>query len=107
MFGGDLYRLGSPFGNSFYGLMYVSEDKSRAVVFTYCIRFEPRTVGGKTFRLKGLDPDRNYKVKEQNVDQSSWWGDGASFDGTFLMEGGFNPVLPRLYSSAVFVLEAE
>ena len=107
VFGGDLYRLGSPFGNSFYGLMYVSEDKSRAVVFTYCIRFEPRTVGGKTFRLKGLDPDRNYKVKEQNVDQPSWWGDGASFDGTFLMEGGFNPVLPRLYSSAVFVLEAE
>ena len=107
VFGGDVYRLASPYDGSYYGLMYVSEDRSRAVVFTYCIHFEPRTVGGKTFRLQGLDPDRTYKVVEQNVDSSCWWGNGGTFTGSFLMGGGFNPTLPQLYSSAVFLLEAQ
>lgn len=106
VFTGDLYRLASPYDGSYYGLMYVSPDRSRAVVFTYCLHYEPRTVGGKQFRLQGLDPERSYQVAEQNVDSSCWWGDGASFTGDFLMGGGFNPQLPRLYSSAVFVLEA-
>ena len=107
VFQGDLYRLAAPQDGSFYGLMYVSEDRSRAVVFTYCIHYEPRNVGGKTFRLQGLDPERRYKVTEQNVDASCWWGNGGSFEGRFLMNGGFNPLLPQLYSSAVFILEAE
>ncbi len=106
VFTGDLYRLASPYDGSYYGLMYVSPDRSRAVVFTYCLHFEPRTVGGKVFRLQGLDPDRTYQVTEQNVDKSCWWGDGQAFTGDFLMGGGFNPHLPRLYSSGVFVLEA-
>ena len=106
VFGGDLYRIVSPYDGSYYGVMYVSEDQARAVVFTYCLRFEPRSVGGKTFRLQGLDPARTYKVKELNVDESCWWGSGSSFSGDFLMGGGFKPLLPRLYSSAVFVLEA-
>ena len=107
VFGGDLYRIVSPYDGSYYGVMYVSEDQARAVVFTYCLRFEPRSVGGKTFRLQGLDPARTYKVKELNVDESCWWGSGSSFNGDFLMGGGFKPLLPRLYSSAVFVLEAD
>ena len=107
VFTGDLYRLASPYDGSYFGLMYVSEDQSRAVVYTWCTHFEPRTVGGKAFRLQGLDPARQYKVVEQNVDQSCWWGDGLSFSGDFLMAGGFNPILPRLYSSAIFVLEAQ
>ena len=107
VFSGDLYRFASPYDSNYYGVMYVSEDKSRAVVFTYCVAFEPRTVGGKVFRLQGLDPARKYKVVEQNVDASCWWGNGQSFTGSFLMGGAFNPRLPQLYSSAVFVLEAE
>jgi alpha-galactosidase len=87
--------------------MYVSPDKKRAVVYTYCIHFEPRTVGGKVFRLQGLDPAMNYKVVEQNVDRSCWWGNGQSFTGDFLMGGGFNPTLYGQYASAVFVLEAQ
>ena len=87
--------------------MYVSEDKSRAVVFTYCLDYEPRNVGGKAFRLQGLDPSRTYRVTEQNTDKSCWWGNGNHFTGDFLMGGAFNPRLPQIYSSAVFVLEAE
>ena len=104
---GDLYRLGTPEGNDFYGAMYVTPDKSRAVVFLYCIGFRQLACEGQPFRLKGLDPARKYRVTEQNVDSSCWWGDGSSFSGTFLQSGAFNPALPALYSSAVFLLESE
>ncbi len=107
VFSGDVYRLASPYDGSYYGLMYVSEDRSRAVVFTYCIHYEPRNVGGKSFKLQGLDPSRSYRVTEKNVARSCWWGNGQSFTGEFLASGAFNPVLSQLYSSAVFVLEAE
>ena len=107
VFTGDLYRLASPYESHYYGLMYVSQDKSRAVVFTYCLDYEPRTVGGKVFRLQGLDPSRSYRVVEQNTDSPSWWGHEKCFKGDFLMGGAFNPRLPRIYSSAVFVLQAQ
>ena len=107
VFSGDVYRLASPYDGSYYGLMYVSEDKSRAVVFTYCIHYEPRNVGGKSFKLQGLDPERTYRVTEQNVNRSCWWGNEKAFSGKFLASGSFNPVLSQMYSSAVFLLEAE
>ena len=107
VFTGDLYRLGTPYGNDFYGMMYVSPDKRKAVVYTYCLRFNALGGEGHPFKLKGLDPARRYKVTEQNVNRSCWWGNGGSFTGAFLESGAFNPSLPSLYSSAVFVLEAE
>ncbi len=107
VFQGDLYRLGSPFDGSYYGLLYVLPDKSKAVLFTYCIRFDAQGLEGHSFRLKGLDPAKRYKVTEQNVDHSCWWGNGDIFSGAFLQSGAFNPSMPALYSSAIFVLEAE
>ena len=104
---GDLYRLGTPWGNDFYGAMYVTPDKKHAVVYTYCIGFRQLACEGQPFRLKGLDPQKKYRVTEQNVDESCWWGNGGKFSGAFLASGAFNPKLPALYSSAVFVLEAE
>ena len=106
VFNGDLYRLGSPYDSDFYGLLYVLPDKSKAVVFTYCIGFDAQGLEGHSFRLKGLDPDKRYKVTEQNTDHSCWWGNGDIFSGAFLQSGAFNPSMPALYSSAVFVLEA-
>ena len=106
IFGGDLYRLASPEEGPWYALMYVSEDKSRAVVFTYSTAFQVRDTGGHPFRLQGLDPARKYQVTELNVDRSCWWGNGKSFTGSFLQNGGFNPVLQQKYSSAIFLLEA-
>jgi len=64
-------------------------------------------VEGHPFRLQGLDAERRYKVTELNVDRSCWWGDGGVWSGAFLESGAFNPVMGSLYSSAVFLLEAE
>ena len=107
VFTGDLYRLSSPYDSDYYALMYVSPDKSRAVVYTYCMRYQHRAGSQHSFRLDGLDPKRNYTVKELNVNRSCWWGDGDVFSGEFLQSGAFNPDLPQKYSSAVFYLEAK
>ena len=106
VFNGDLYRLSSPLDTDYYAFMYVSEDKSKAVVFEFCLRYQNRATGAHTLKLAGLDPKRSYKVTEQNVDTSCWWGNGKTFAGDFLMNGGFNPVLQQTNASAVFVLEA-
>ncbi|MBQ6199143.1 MAG: alpha-galactosidase [Bacteroidales bacterium] len=106
VFTGDLYRLSSPYDTDYYAFMYVSEDKSRAVVFEFCLRYQNRATGGHLLKLQGLDPSRKYLVTEQNVDNSCWWGNGERFSGDFLMNGGFNPVLNGSNASAVFVLEA-
>ena len=107
VFTGEQYRLASPLDGPFYALMYVSADRRRAVVFTYCLQYQNREVGGKAFLLKGLAPEHRYRVRELNVDKSCWWGDGGVFGGDFLRSGGFNPVLESSCSSAVFYLEAE
>ena len=107
VFTGDLYRLSSPYDSDYYALAYVAPDKSRAVVYTYCLRYQHRTGSQHPFRIDGLDPQRKYKVRELNVDRSCWWGDGQTFTGDFLGTGAFNPDLPQKYSSAVFYLEAE
>ena len=107
VFGGDLYRLASPCDGTLYSLMYVSPDKSRAVLFAYNLKYPNRAVGGRSIRLAGLDPTASYKVTELNVESSCWWGSGKSFKGDFLMSGGFNPTYYRLYDSSVFLIEAE
>ena len=107
VFTGDLYRLASPYDGDYYALMYVSPDKTRAVVYTYCLKYQNRSGSRHSFRLDGLDPERKYKVTELNVDRSCWWGDGQTFTGGFLQSGAFNPDLPQKYSSAVFYLEVQ
>ena len=107
VFTGDVYRLASPYDGDYYALMYVSQDRRRAVVFTYCLKYQNRAVGAHVFRMDGLDPARKYKVTELNVNRSSWWGSGQTHAGDFLMNGGFNPVLLKTFDSGVFYLEAD
>ena len=107
VFSGDLYRIASPYDpDGFYALMYVSKDRKRAVVFAYCIRYQSRTLVPK-FRLRGLDPDLNYRLSELNVSKSRFWGDGKILSGSILAGEGINPPLSKLYDSGIYYLEAE
>ena len=77
---GDLYRIGTPYDDTgYYGMMYVSKDKKKAVLFTYCIRYQSRTLIPK-FRLHGLDAKTRYTVREQNTDKKRFWFDGQMFE---------------------------
>ena len=121
---GDLYRLYSPYRNyaSPYGnkgnlasLMYVSEDKQKAVFYWYkleCFKDEhfPRV------KMQGLNPSKMYKVHELNrIDKDPLYCEGKSYSGQYLMDNGLE--VPYSYnvewakqtdwSSRVLYLEAE
>lgn len=103
---GDLYRIASPYDNQgYYSLSYVDKDKKRAVVYGYCISYRGRGLTPK-FKLRGLDPDKKYLLKEINklTKKSNFWGDGQIFSGQYLIEEGINPHLQKMYDSAVFSL---
>ena len=86
---GDIYRLVSPYdGHNMASLMYVSPEKSEAVFYwwkteTFYDDHLPRV------KMAGLDPDRNYKIRELNrIDRRPLPYEGLSFSGKFLMENG-------------------
>jgi len=102
---GDLYRINSPYdGTGYYSLAYVSKDKSKAVLFGFCINYQGRTLTPK-FRLNGIAPDKKYKLKELNVTKSKFWGEGEVFSGEYLINEGLNPQLQKVFDSGVFLLE--
>lgn len=109
---GDLYRLLSPYAGDpavYNGdraaLAYVSEDKSRAVVFAYQIK---KSITGNrvTLRLKGLEPGAQYVLKERNKGSYSRIAtyEGQQFSGEYLMTQGVSFDLYNDYESAVFEL---
>lgn len=90
---GDLYRLRSPYDTKEASLMYVKEEsgKQRAVVFAYLLsRLQADSTS--PIRLKGLKPDKRYKVTELNVDHSGkrTFLDGKEVGGDYLMGNGIS-----------------
>ncbi|GAB2699247.1 alpha-galactosidase [Paenibacillus thermoaerophilus] len=63
---GDFYRLLSPFEGNDTAWMFVSKDKSEAFVVYVSVLKEPNAPLGR-FRLKGLDPERNYRSDDDNA----------------------------------------
>jgi len=91
---GDLYRLVNPYENDIAALMYVNDDKSRAIVFNYLVN--NRYMSTATMRpvvFAGLDADKKYTVKELNVypGTRSWINSEKVYSGDFLMKVGINP----------------
>ena len=86
---GDIYRLLSPYDKKgLASLMYVSENKDKAVFFwwkTESFQNEhlPRV------KMAGLQPDRLYKVHELNrIDLKPLDCEGKSYSGEYLMSHG-------------------
>ena len=65
---GEQYRLASPYENPFASIMYVDDNRSNAVMFNYLHsnRWMERMTK-RPIRLKGLDVNKNYCVKEINL----------------------------------------
>lgn len=105
---GDLYRISSPYGDSGWSsAMYVSKDKKAAAFFAFSTKYQGETpyFGVK---LKGLDPNRLYKVVEMNKvgNRTDFWGDGKTFTGDYLMKSGVSLNIFRPFESCVLYLSA-
>lgn len=89
---GIQYRLVSPYENNHMAVNYVSKDGNKAVLFAYDIypRFSEKLMAVK---LKGLDPNKQYKVEEINLMpavNSRLAADGKVYSGDYLMKVGLN-----------------
>lgn len=86
-------------------LMYVSDDKSHAVVFVYGLNRQIGTELPTPLQLQGLAVDRRYKVEELNREKFEHTKlNGKSSSGDTLMTLGLPLRLQPEYDSAVFEL---
>ena len=101
---GDMFRLVNPHENDIAALMYVNQDKSKAVVFNYLVnnRFNI-TATERPVVFNGLDPNKKYTVKEINLypGVSSTLTADKVYSGDFLMKAGINPNVTLKRTSVV------
>ncbi len=104
---GDVYRLVSPYEGNRAALMYVSEDKKRAVAYTFSMHDILNPVN-PPIHLDGLDPNKRYRVKEINLPEgkkSRCPESGHVYSGSYLMKAGIHAPIGGRAQSAVFELE--
>ena len=90
---GDLYRLINPFENRSASWMYVSEDKTKAVVFYYNKLAKPNSEI-RRLKLKGLDEGKTYIV------------DNKEYTGRTLMNFGlYLPEYEKDFESRAWEIE--
>ncbi|WP_371334445.1 GH36 C-terminal domain-containing protein, partial [Campylobacter jejuni] len=82
----------SPYESNHMAVNYVNQDASKGVVFAYDIypRFQEKLF---PLKVKGLDPNKMYRVKEINLmpgTESTLEADGELFSGDYLMKVGLD-----------------
>jgi alpha-galactosidase len=103
---GDLSRLESPYAGPRSAIDFVSDDKSRAVVFVY----QHADGAAKPALPRGLDAAKRYRVAEVNLPAgatSSLPQHGQTLDGATLMRDGLGVTCARQCDSSVIELVAE
>jgi len=108
---GDLYRLVSPYENTYASIMYVNKEKSKAIQFfygmnmTYCGDYPPPV------KLQGLDPKAKYRIEELNYTLDRKGNprlhtvvNKEVLSGEALMEVGIGFTMRPEYDSAVLKL---
>ena len=106
---GNLYRLVSPYDHKgIASLMYTDDAKGKAVFFVYKMDNFVNQVVPRVC-LRGLDPLKNYRVRELNVKTGNrpCFLDGKTFSGRLLMNTGIELPLGGDYASCVLELTAE
>jgi alpha-galactosidase len=107
-FNGDQYRLVSPYDGNHTAIMYVSESKQQAILYTYDIhpRFAENLL---PVQCQGLNPDRKYRVREINLMPGSSPDEafnGKIYSGDYLMKVGLDAFTTTRLRSRVLELEA-
>ncbi len=94
---GDLYRLISPYegDKNFTSLMYVNEQKEKAVLFVYRHLIK-EAMSANIIRLQGLKADAKYRIREvaPEVENQPVKISGKVISGRMLMQEGI--VIPEL-----------
>jgi alpha-galactosidase len=105
---GDLFRLISPYEENRCVLMYVNEQKDKAILFSYTMnaRFNENF---NTVKLQGLDPAMNYSIKEINQFPGMWGILPAPvvYSGEYLMNVGLSVTNSQPLTSAVLEITAQ
>jgi len=105
---GDQYRLENRQENhSREAMDFVTEDKARAVLMVYQTENPGKA---SPVKLNGLDPAKNYRVKEINLPigaTSKLAEDGKVLSGKALMEAGLVPPCTAAVTSAVITFAAD
>lgn len=89
---GDLYRLQSPYESNKAVVMYVNENKNKAILFNYNLNTRTQDIFNRV-QLQGLDPQRSYRIKEINLFPgtiSQLPENDRVFSGHYLMTVGLN-----------------
>ena len=103
---GNQYRLQSPWDNDVASIVYVDSLKSRAIVFNYLVSQRFDAGSQSPVKLKGLDPAKQYIVKEINLYPGTKSGiKEGTYSGNFLMTVGINPEVHDDRASVVLSVE--
>ena len=78
-------------------------------MFNYLVNYRYDEGSKAPIRLKGLDPAKQYKVKEINLypGTNSGVDENQTYTGDFLMKVGINPKVNSGRSSVVLQLDAQ
>ncbi len=104
---GDLYRIISPYDEDRAVLMYVNDEKDKAILFNYILNVRYKQ-SFKKVKLQGLDAQASYKVEEINLmpgAKPSLVETGKTFSGDYLMTVGLSPNNGRVSSQSSSVIE--
>ena len=101
---GDLFRLASPYTGDVASLFYVNEGQDKAIWFSYLVKNRYKAGSMAPIKLKGLNPDKQYKIQELNVypgTRSAINNEAPAYSGNYLMTIGFNPQVNARRESVV------
>ncbi|NLM96460.1 MAG: alpha-galactosidase [Halanaerobiaceae bacterium] len=96
---GNFYRLLDPFTGNNTAWMLVSEDREEALAAYYQLLAEPNP-GRYSIKLKGLDPDKKYRIVETD---EVYGGDELMYAG---LEIEINPFRNHDFRSFIWKLES-
>jgi len=104
---GNQYRLADPREESVASVAYVDKAKANVIVFNYLVNNRYGEGSSSPIRLKGLDPQAVYSIKEISLypGTTSTINSSTQLSGDFLMKIGFNPQVRNGRTSVVLKLE--